>query len=89
MLHQAAEQEVPVHTPNGTGQRHHVLEERLDAFKDGVSKLIDRTIGASVDGPSRVEAVTGKATEMIKAHPIAATALALGLGYLVVRLVRR
>ena len=74
---------------NGTGQDHHALEDRLDAFKDGVSKLIDRIIGKPAGEPARFTAFTGKATETIKAHPLAAAALALGLGYLVVRIVRR
>lgn len=74
---------------NGTGQGHHVLEERLDAFRDGVGKLIDRIIGKPTGEPSRFQAFTDKTTETIKAHPIAAAACALGLGYLVVRIVRR
>jgi len=74
---------------NGTGQEHHVLEERLDAFKAGVSKLIDRIISEPAGEPSRFKEFTGKATETIKAHPLAAAALALGLGYLVTRIVRR
>lgn len=78
-----------MHTRNGSGQEHHVLEERLDAFKDGVGKLIDRITSRPADQPSRFQAFTGKATEAIKAHPIAAAALALGVGYLVVRIVRR
>ena len=74
---------------NGTGQLHHVLEERLDAFKDGVSKLVDRISSKAAGEPSRFKAFTGKTTETIKAHPLAAAAFALGLGYLVVRIVRR
>jgi hypothetical protein len=74
---------------NGIGQEHRILEERLAAFKDGVSKLIDRVVGEPAEDPSRFKAFTGKATETIKAHPIAAAAVALGLGYLVVRIVRR
>lgn len=74
---------------NGTGQEHHVLGERLDAFKEGVAKLIDRIVSTPTEQPSRFEELTGKATETIKAHPIAAAAVALGLGYLVVRIVRR
>jgi hypothetical protein len=78
-----------VHTRNGTGQEHHVLEERLDAFKEGVSKLIDHITGRPADESSRFKAFTVTASETIKAHPIAAAALALGLGYLVTRIVRR
>ena len=74
---------------NGTGQDHRALEDRLDAFKDGVSKLIDRIISKPAGEPSRFKAFAGQATETIKAHPIAAAACALGLGYLVVRVVRR
>jgi hypothetical protein len=74
---------------NGTGQDHRALEDRLDAFRDGVSKLIDRIISKPAGEPSPFKAVTGKATETIKAHPLAAAAFVLGLGYLVVRIVRR
>lgn len=74
---------------NGTGQEHRVLEARLGAFKDGVTKLIDRIVSSPAEESSRFKAFTGKATETIKAHPIAAAAVALGLGYLVVRIVRR
>lgn len=81
--------EVTMESPNGTGQEHHVLDERLGAFKDGVTKLIDRFVSSPAEHPSRIKAFTGKATETIKAHPIAAAAVALGLGYLFVRIVRR
>jgi hypothetical protein len=74
---------------NGTGQEHHVLEEQLGAFKDGVTKLIDRIVSRPAEEPSRFKAFTDKATEAIKEHPIAAAAVALGLGYLLVRIVRR
>ena len=74
---------------NGIAQEHRVLEERLAAFKDGVSKLIDHVTSKPAPEPSRFKAFTGKATETIKAHPLAAAALAMGLGYLVVRIVRR
>jgi hypothetical protein len=74
---------------NGTGQEHHVVVERLDAFKEGVGKLVDRIIGNPSGEPSRFKTFSDKATETIKAHPIAAVAFALGLGYLVVRIVRR
>ena len=74
---------------NGTAPEHHVIEERLGAFKDGVSKLIDRLVSKPTGEPSRLDTLTGKLTETIKAHPIAAVACALGLGYLAVRIVRR
>lgn len=74
---------------NDAGQDHHVLEERLGAFKDGVAKLIDRIVSKPAEEPPRHKAFTRKATEIIKAHPIAAATVALGLGYLVVRIVRR
>jgi hypothetical protein len=38
---------------------------------------------------TRLDTLATKATEMIKAHPVAAIAAALGLGYLVTRMVRR
>ena len=74
---------------NGTGQEQHVVVERLNAFKEGVGKLVDHIISKPTEEPSRFKAFSSKATETIKAHPIAAIAFALGLGYLVVRIVRR
>jgi len=74
---------------DATGQDHRALEDRLGAFKDGVGKLIDRIVREPAAAPSRLKAFTGKATETIKAYPLAAAACALGLGYLVARIVRR
>lgn len=74
---------------NGAAQAHHLLEERLGAFKDGVGKLMDGILGKPASEPSRVKTFAARATETIKAHPIAAAAVAVGLGYLVVRIVRR
>jgi len=77
-------------TQNGTTKDdHHLLEAQIDAFKNGVRKLIDRVSTKPADEPSRLKAFADKATETIKAHPIAAVALALGLGYAVVRIARR
>lgn len=74
---------------NGTGQEHPVVVERLEALKDGLGKLVDRIISKPTGEPSRFKTLSDKATQTIKAHPIAAAAFALGLGYLLVRIVRR
>jgi hypothetical protein len=71
------------------GSDHHVLEAQMDALRSGVRRLIDR-ISTNPEGePSRVRRFADQATATIKAHPFAAAAAAIGLGYLVVRLVRR
>ncbi len=77
-------------TQNSTTKSdHHMLEAQIDALKDGVKKLVDRVTAKPSGEPSRLRAFAGKATETIKAHPIAAATVALGLGYLVVRVARR
>jgi len=73
-----------------TDSPHHLLEDQLDALKAGVRKLMDRVATKPADAPpSRISTFTGKATELIKAHPIAAVGIALGLGYVVMRIARR
>jgi hypothetical protein len=76
-------------THNGTSRDgHHAFEQRVDAFKDGVAKLADRVF-AEPREESRLKAAIAKAVETIKAHPVAAAAVALGLGYILMRSVRR
>ncbi len=64
------------------------LEAQIDAVRSSIKDLIDRLEGKPEHAP-RVKAFAGKVTEAIKAHPIRAIAVALGLGYLVVRVARR
>ena len=77
---------------NGTTQfeaLHHTLDEQVDAFKAGVKKLVDKATTKSNGEPSWLSSFVGKTGETIKAHPLAAVGIALGFGYLVVRLARR
>lgn len=67
----------------------HLLDDRLDAFKAGVRRLMDRVATKASGEPSRIRTFAGTATEAIKAHPIAAIGVALGLGYVVMRIARR
>jgi hypothetical protein len=74
-------------TQNGTpGTNHHMIGDRLEAVRSGVKHFAERV--AEKAGP-RARSFGAKATEMIKAHPIAAAATAVGLGYLIVRIARR
>ena len=76
-------------TPNGTVQEQHLIAERLEALKEGFGKLVDR-IASKPPGPAtRFQAFSTRATETIKAYPIVAVAAAAGLGYLIVRVLRR
>jgi hypothetical protein len=74
---------------NGTTHaEHRTLDAQINAVKSSVKNLIDRLEGKPDRAP-RMKVFAGKVTEAIKAHPISAIAVALGLGYLVVRVARR
>jgi hypothetical protein len=64
---------------------HDLLDAQFDAFKSGVKKLIER----ATTKPTWFGRMVDKSGEVIKAHPIAAIGVALGLGYLAMRTVRR
>ena len=64
---------------------HHLFDEQLDAFKSGVHKLVERATAK----PTWFGRAVGKAGETIKAHPIAAIGVTLGLSYLILRIGRR
>jgi hypothetical protein len=81
---------MPTQTQNGAPRvEHGALEAQLDAIKDEVVKLIDHVTEGRVKHRPRLREITDHATDTIKAHPIAAVAAALALGYLVVRTLRR
>lgn len=69
---------------NGT---HPALDARIEAMRSGVRKLMDRVSTQSSD--SRLARFASSATATIKKHPLAAAAIALGAGYLIVRIARR
>jgi hypothetical protein len=60
------------------------FEDRLESLKDSVRELIDfgRVRDTVVSG-------TRKTGSLIKEHPIAALAIAFGIGYIAMRLMRR
>jgi hypothetical protein len=75
-----------MYAQNGTPQRDHpAFEAQIDALKSGVKNLLDRM----TTKPTWFGALVTRTTETVKAHPVAAIALAAGLGYLVVKIVRR
>jgi ElaB/YqjD/DUF883 family membrane-anchored ribosome-binding protein len=75
-------------------------ERRMDQIKDSVKGLVDqgqekvhqlkdRVIEAKQEAVSRGNQYLDRASEMIKAHPFKAVALAFGVGYVGMRLFRR
>ena len=68
-----------------TAAIHRLFDDQLDAFKSGVHKLVERAT-TKPTWLGRAFATTG---ETIKAHPIAAIGVALGVGYLLVRVARQ
>lgn len=76
------------HAQNGAAQSdRHMLEAQIAAVKASVKNLLDH-LEQSERSP-RATAFVHKVTEVIKAHPIKAVAVALGLGYAVMRIARR
>ncbi len=72
---------------NGTSaSNHHVIADQVEALRSAAKRMAGKV--AAKAGPP-VRSFGTRATEVIKAHPIAAAATAFGLGYLIVRLVRR
>ncbi len=83
---------VPPSIPTSTSDTDsisHLLDGRLDAFKAGVRALMDRVATKASGAPSRIRTFARTATEPIKAHPIAAIGVALGLSYVAMRIARR
>jgi ElaB/YqjD/DUF883 family membrane-anchored ribosome-binding protein len=65
------------------------FDARLDSLKDSVKDLLDA--GSERASNFKDSALTGanKVGGLIKAHPVAAVAIAFGVGYLVMRMIRR
>lgn len=63
----------------------HLFDQRLDSLKSGVHKLFEK----ATMRPTWFGRVTEKSAGLIKAHPIAAVGMALGVSYLIVRAIRR
>jgi ElaB/YqjD/DUF883 family membrane-anchored ribosome-binding protein len=66
-----------------------VIDERFDALKSGIKDLIDA--GGDRAHHLKGTAITGidKTGKLIKDHPLAAVMIAFGVGYLVMRIMRR
>ncbi len=71
------------------GEPAKLIEHQFDAIKANLKKWIDRVSIKPSGEPSRVRTLIGKTSEAIKAHPILAVAVALGSGYVVMRIARR
>ncbi|MGE5180695.1 MAG: hypothetical protein ACM31C_01470, partial [Acidobacteriota bacterium] len=67
---------------NGTvaGEPAKLIEQQFEAIKANLKKWIDRIAIKPSGEPSRVRQLAGKTRAAIKAHPIAAVAVALASG---------
>lgn len=83
---------------NGTTKER--MDERIGSIRDSVKNLVDRGEQRAHALKSRVAEMTDSAktrggdaidrtSDLIKAHPLKAIAIAFGLGYLGMRLFRR
>ena len=65
------------------------FDSRLDSLKNGVKENIEA--GGERAQDIRATAMSGvnKVGQLIKSHPVAAVAIAFGVGYLMMRLIRR
>jgi len=71
----------------------HDLGTRIDSLKDSVKDLVDAGTDkasalkdATVSGVSKLASQTAR---FVKNHPIAAVAIAFGVGYIAMRFIRR
>jgi len=65
------------------------LESRLDSLKDSVRELIDAGSERAANFKDTAMTNANKLGNVIKEHPIAAVAVAFGIGYIVMRMIRR
>jgi hypothetical protein len=68
----------------------HEIEGRLDGLKSSVKELLDHGL-ADKAGAVKDSAMNGVQYlgSQIKKHPVAALAIAFGIGYLAMRMIRR
>ncbi len=78
-----------VNTNGRLDSARHLVDERFEALKSGMHKLVDRVMTQSDGSPSRVQKWATKATEAVKAHPYLAVGIALGTGYAIIKIARR
>jgi len=76
------------------------LEQRLAAFKDSLKNLVDygseratqfkaQAIEAEHVAEERARPAVAKATALIKQYPLSAVAIAVGIGYGIIRMIRK
>lgn len=85
---------------NDVGSAAQGTDEKLDALKGAVKGLVDqgvqkvdalknKVVEAKEEAITRGSNILERMTDLIKAHPIKAVAVAFGAGYLGMRLFRR
>ncbi len=81
---------------NGIGAGSHRLDSIRDSVKslvdqghDKVTAIKDKVVDLQHKAKDKSGLAIDKASDLIKAHPFVAIGIALGLGYLAMRLVRR
>ncbi len=67
----------------------HAVEAQLEAIRSQVKKLVEQVSETAKPAAERMRSFGEQATDLIRAHPIAAASVAFGLGYIVVRIARR
>lgn len=66
-----------------------LLDSQIDALKEKFRALIERAGSTETGEPTRIARLADRATTLITAHPFAAVAAALGLGYVSARIATR
>lgn len=61
------------------------FDQRLDALKSGIHKLVDK----ATTRPTWFGRAATQTATIVRAHPVVAVGLAVGLGYIVVRATRQ
>ena len=85
---------------NDVGSAAQTTDEKLDTLKGAVKGLVDqgvqkvdalknKVVEAKEEAITRGSDILERVTDLIKAHPIKAVAIAFGAGYLGMRLFRR
>lgn len=82
------------------GHSSQVLHERIDSIASGLRSVADQLSTAASSARNRASDVTShavssasslgaKVSKLVQQHPLAAIGIAIGAGYLVLRVVRR